>query len=244
MNEPSNTPLYETPPPTPPLNDMPMGEPEPFYKIWLKALTRPTEQTYIEIANSPSASQKTAFMWLGISYIIAFVVTVAITQLATMIQYGGDFSSGIGSALTAIACGAPIAAAVALLIYTLEIAIVQWVAKMFKGVGSFDKLLYAFAAFTAPLSLVSAAFSIFSIIPFVGFCTSIIGIAVLIYSLFLMVTATKAVNGFGWGEAAGSVLIPTLVFIFLCSCLTIGILMVLGPVIGDVFSTINTSLGQ
>jgi len=233
MNEPSNTPLI----------DDSFAQPEPFYQIWLKALTKPTEQTYIEIANSPSVSPRTAYLWLGIAYVITFVISVAILQLSTVFQYGGDFGSSIGSALAAIACGAPIGAVVALLVYALEVALVQWVAKMFKGTGSFDKLLYAFSAFTAPLSLISAGLSIFSLIPFVGFCVSIFGFGLAIYSLYLMVTATKAVNGFGWGEAAGSVLIPTLVFLFLCSCLTIGILMILGPVVGDVFSTINSSLG-
>ena len=233
MNEPSNTPLVDSASP----------QSEPFYQIWLKALTRPTEQTYLEIVNSPAASVRTAYMWLGIAYVISFVISVAILQLSAVFQYGGDFGSSIGSALAAIACGAPIGAVVALLLYALEVAIIQWVAKMFKGAGSFDKLLYAFAAFTAPLSLVSAALSIFSLIPLVGFCISMFGIAIVVYQIFLMVTATKAVNGFGWGEAAGSVLIPTIVFIFLCSCVTIGILMLLGPVIGDVFSTINSSLG-
>ena len=44
-------------------------------------------------------------------------------------------------------------------------------------------------------------------------------------------------------EAVGSVLLPGLVIGFVCGCLVIAILMLLGPAIGDVFSTINQSLG-
>ena len=104
-------------------------------------------------------------------------------------------------------------------------------------------MIYAFAAFTAPITIVSGVLSAFSLIPFIGLCFSIISIGIGLYAIFLMITAVKGVNKFGWGEAAGSVLLPGLVLIFVCGCLTIGILMLLGPVIGDVFSTINQSLG-
>lgn len=232
MNEPTNTPVFDSTPPAP----------EPFYKVWIKAVTKPNEQAYSEIATAPDASPNKAYLWLAISYIFSFFVVLLVTLVSTSTRYGGSVGDALGSTLITVVCAAPIGAIVGLLFYALEVAIVQWVARLFKGTGTYSQLIYVFAAFTAPLTIVSGLISLFSLIPFIGLCFSIISIALGIYSLFLMVTATKAVNKFGWGEAAGSVLLPGIVIALLCACLTAGILMLLGPVIGDVFSTINQSL--
>jgi len=63
-----------------------------------------------------------------------------------------------------------------------------------------------------------------------------------IYALVLQVTAVKAVNRFGWGQAAGSVLLPFVVIVFVCGCIVAAGLAVLGPVIGNVFNDINQGL--
>ena len=82
----------------------------------------------------------------------------------------------------------------------------------------------------------------FNAVPYLNICTGLISLGLGLYALFLQITAVKAVNRFGWGQAAGSVLIPGLVILFFCGCIVIGGLMVMGPVIGDVFEQINQSL--
>ncbi|NCQ35776.1 hypothetical protein GW813_12060, partial [bacterium] len=91
-----------------------------------------------------------------------------------------------------------------------------WVAKLFKGTGSYSQLVYAAAAFTAPLMLISGAISALSLIltPYIVLCFSILSIGLGIYALVLWVVAVKGVNGFGWGEAVGSVFLPGLVIVF------------------------------
>jgi hypothetical protein len=232
MNESSNTPVYDSTPPAP----------QPFYQIWIKALTKPSEQTFAEIANSPDASPNKAYIWLAISYIVSFFFIMLLTLVRTSGQYG-DLGSSLGSSAIALICGAPIGAVIGVLFFALMTAIIQWVAKLFKGTGSYSKLIYAVAAFTAPIMLVSGVLSALSLIPFIGLCFSVISIGLSIYSLVLWIMAVKAVNQFGWGEAAGSVLLPGIVIGLLCGCLIGGMLTLLAPVIGDVFSTINTSLG-
>ncbi len=232
MNEPTNTPVFDSTPPAP----------EPFYKVWIKALTKPNEQAYSEIATSPDASPNKAYLWLAISYILTFFVVMLVVFVSTSNLYGGSLGNALGSSLIAVICGAPIGAVIGVLVYALEIAIIQWVAKLFKGTGTYSQLIYVFAAFTAPLTLISGVISLFSLIPFIGLCFSIVSIGLGIYSLVLMVTATKAVNNFGWGEAIGSVFLPGIVIGLLCGCLVVGVMMLLGPMIGDVFSTINQSL--
>jgi hypothetical protein len=91
--------------------------------------------------------------------------------------------------------------------------------------------------------LVSGLLASLNSIPYVAICSSVLVIGISLYSLYLEIVAVKAVNGFDWGKAVGSVLIPFFAILFVCGCLVIGSLMLLGPVIGDVFSTINQSLG-
>ena len=232
MNESPNTPLYEGTP----------SAPEPFYQVWLRALTKPNEQTYADLAASPDANPNKAYLWVFLTSIVSFFFVMLATSFGSTAQYGIDMRSTMGSSVIALICGAPIGAAIGVLFFAIDIAIIQWVAKMFKGVGSYNQLVYAVAAFSAPISLVSGIISALSVIPYIGLCFSIVSIAVSIYAIVLMVMAVKGVNKFGWGEAIGSVLLPGLVIGFVCGCLVIGILMLLGPAIGDVFSTINQSL--
>ncbi len=233
MNESSNTPVY----------DSASATPEPFYQTWIKALTKPNERTFAEIANSPGANPNKAYLWLALSDIVAVFVIMLVASLSTASQ--GDFGSALSRSLISLICGAPIGAVIGVLFFALVTAIIQWVAKLFKGTGSYSQLVYAAAAFAAPLMLISGAISALSLIPipYIALCFSILSIGLSIYALVLWVMAVKGVNGFGWGEAVGSVFLPGLVIVFICGCLVIGILMLLGPVIGDVFSTINQSLG-
>jgi uncharacterized membrane protein len=126
--------------------------------------------------------------------------------------------------------------------FALLVAIIQWIAKLFGSAGAYEKLLYAFAAITVPFTIVSSLFVLLSAIPFVGICTGLISIVLSIYVLVLEVMAVKAVNRFGWGQAAGSVFIPGCVIFIVCACVVIGGMMLLAPMIGNVFSGINQNL--
>ena len=231
MNEPSNDPML-----TP-------SAPEPFYQVWLKAVTKPNEQTYADIANSPDANPNKAYLWVFLTYLVTYFLVILATMLGGSSQYGVDMGSVLGGSAIALLCVAPIGAGLGVLIFAINAAIIQWVAKLFKGVGNYNQLVYAFGAILAPIGLVSGVISALSVIPYIGMCFSFLSFAVSIYTIVLMVMAVKGVNKFGWGEAAGSVLLPGLVIGLVCGCLVIGSLMLMGPVIGDVFSTINQSLG-
>jgi hypothetical protein len=81
-----------------------------------------------------------------------------------------------------------------------------------------------------------------NVVPYLNICTGLISFGLSIYAIYLQITAVKAVNRFGWGAAAGSVLLPGFVIAFVCGCLVVVTLMLLGPMIGNVFSGINQSL--
>jgi len=238
MNEQSNMPVMS-------------ATPEPFYQVWIKALTRPSEQTYAELAASPNAKANTAYLWYFVAALVQFFF-VSLVQGAvmkrTLEQMGGgqygQFNSGGGIAGTLITavCGAPVLAVIGVLFFALGTAIVQWIAKMFGGRGNFTQLAYVLSAILSPFLLLSSVLTLLSAIPFVGLCFSLVSMLAGLYVLVLEIMAVKGVNQFGWGAAIGSLFIPGLVVGFVCGCLVIGSLMALGPIIGNVFSGINQSL--
>jgi len=228
---------------------VPDSGPTPFYQTWITALTKPNEQTYAALVKSPDANANKAYLWLFLTALLNFIFA-ALVQGAimrnTLQQFGegADFlSNGFGSSIIAVICGAPIGAVIYVLFFAITTAIVQWIAKMFNGQGSYNQLVYAFGAILAPYMLVSCVLTLLSAIPYVGFCFSAIAGIAGIYILVLEIMAVKGVNQFSWGAAVGALLIPVFVIVFLCACLVGVTLAVLGPIIGETFDSINQSLG-
>lgn len=223
-------------------SETPVMEPKPgpagWLQVWIKAVTKPGEQTFIEISESPDAKTQTALIWSAIAGFIGGIGIGIGSALRVLIQSGGN-SSGVGTFAMYI-CGVPIAMAILSPIgLALSTALFQWVAKMFGGVGSYEKLIYSLAAISVPITIASGVINLLSGVPIVGICVSLFSFAVSLYAIYLNITAVKAVNRFGWGQAAGSVLIPAFVIGFFCGCLVFGGMMLLGPAIGRTFGQIN-----
>ncbi len=213
MNEISNEPIPES-------------RPETILQTWTKALTKPNEQTFAEIASSPNAKASTAYIWMFVAGLIQFFLAslVQSRMLSSQLQQlglgTGDFGNQgfMSIALTAI-CGSPIAAALSTLFFAIGVFIVQWIAKMFGGRGTSDQLAYAMASISAPYAILAGILTLFAAIPYVGLCFSAILSIAGIYVFVLNVMAVKGVNQIGWGAAIGSLLIPGLVIGLLCACL-------------------------
>jgi hypothetical protein len=242
MNEPSNAPLSPIP-----------GGSTPVYQVWLNALTKPNEQTFAEMAASPNAKSTTAFLWVFLgslvnSFFAALVQGSVMRQM--MQQYGGDgqfpFGGAGGATFVQVICGAPIAAVIAVVIFAALVGVVQFLARTFGGRGTIVQMAYTSAAIWTPIVLITSVFTLFSAIPvvgpFAGLCFGIVGLILALYALFLAVTAVKGVNQIGWGQAAGSCLLP---FVLLCCCATaVGYALgrALEPAINDTFNSIQQSL--
>ena len=126
--------------------------------------------------------------------------------------------------------------------FAIGVAIVQWVAKLFGGAGTYDKTLYAYAAIAVPVTVVSSLFALLGAIPYAGLCLSLLSFGLSIYAIVLQIMALKAVNRFGWGQAIGAVLLPGFLVLFICACVVGASLALLGPVIGDVFGDVLQGL--
>ena len=219
------------------------GRSPSILQTWMTAVTKPNEQTYAQLAASPQAKTSTALLWVFIGSLIQSLVTFLMQGriMAQMMQDSG-IQSQVGPGLVGILCGAPIAAVITVVFFSAFTGIVQWVAGLFGGKGSFEKLAYVFAAITVPFTLISALLTLLSAIPYVGFCFGIVGLLAGLYVLVLQVVAVKGVNQFDWLPAAGSLLLPFIVFICCISAGVAGLISLAGPAMQDIFNQINQSL--
>lgn len=223
---------------------------------WIAALTIPKVETFSAIAAQPSASAGRAFLWVFLAAVVSALIG-AITQafgagqslaglqellppeIASEIPVGAAPSMGFGTAI----CSGGVGAVFAVAGFAVSVALIHWVAGMFGGAGSYEKLAYAFSAFMVPYYVITAVLSLFSIIPFVGILTGLINLGLFGYLVFLEVLAVQGVYRLEAGKAVGAVLLPGLVILLVfCCCIAIG-LTLLGPAIAEVFETINQSLG-
>lgn len=244
---PSNTPVMESKP-----------GPAGWFQVWVKAFTKPSEQTFIDITESPNAVAKTAYIWVFIVGTFSAIIQAIVRGIYTAVGMApqlpipgleeytqqpipGDPTTALTSILGGV-CASPIAGLLSVVVFAIVVAIIQWIAKAFGGTGTYDKLAYGIAAVSVPATLITTVLSLFSAIPFVGICTGLISLGLSFYVIYLQITAVKAVNRLGWGAAIGSVLIPWFVIVFFCACVVIGGLALLGPIIGDTFNQINQGL--
>jgi len=237
MNEQPNAPML--PPPS--------GISE-WVSVWRDALTRPSDQTFARIAQSPNAKLTTALLWVFLgslvnSFLASLVQPAWVDQMMRNSNLGGDVivPAARTSLLTAI-CGAPIGAVIGTVTFVVVVGIVQLVAKLLGGRGTFDQLAYAIAAIVTPFYFISSVLTILSAIPvaFVGACFGILIFLALLYVLVLEVMAVKGVNQFGWGQAAASLLLPIFV-VACCVAVFVGSLVSLvAPQIMDTFNSIMT----
>ena len=221
------------------------GGSQSFFQVWINALTKPSENTFAQMASSPNAKAMTAYIWVFITSLIelffSFLINGALVRRAfEQGGYGGSLpGGGVGIALIGAVCGGPIVAVIVTIFFAIGAALIQWIAKMFGGKGTNDQLTYTFGAIAAPFYLISTVFVLLSAIPFVGFCFQIILSLLGLYVLVLYIMATKGVNQFGWGQAVGSVLIPGLVIGLLCCCLIGGISMAAGAGLKGLFQQLQ-----
>ena len=224
----------------------PSGTPMSVFQTWIMAVTKPNPETYARIANDPGASPGKSYLWVFIAALISSLMTTIVQSASIqriLEQSGMGGRSGIGVGLTTMICSVPVGAVLMVVFFAIGVALIQLVARMFGGTGTYNQLLYASSAIYVPFAVVTALISLLALIPFVGFCFGIIAFLAAIYALVLYVMAVKGVNAFGWGAAIGAAILPGLVIFLLVFCCVLVAIFALGPTIGNVFSGINQSLG-
>jgi hypothetical protein len=238
-------------------SNMPMS-PEPagiagWFSTWMTAVTKPNEETFARLAEHPDArTNSRAFTWVFLAGTVSALISGILQALVGLMGFvpqtpglselfGGDANRGFAFTLGIAVCSSPVAGAIGALFFVIGVGVIQWVAKLFKGTGTFSQLAYAIAAISVPFTLVSAFLTPFSSVPVLGICTGILSLGLGIYALVLQLMAVKGVNKFGWGQAAGSVFLPGLVFAC-CLIVVVAVLAGMGVAMGDVFNSIQNTL--
>jgi hypothetical protein len=242
-------PSLAAPPPVEP------AAPRSIFQIWVDALTKPNRRNYAEIASLPQASAATAFVWVFLATLLEFFVSSLVGQVGgeAQRQLFQRFGLGqnlpvpeFGSRTLQLLCGAPIIAVVVTLWFAVMIGVVHLIARAFGGTGTYDRMAYVFAAIFVPTALIATVVAVLQAIPVVGFAVALcfipLSLALSIYVIVIEVIATMAVYGIGGGSATVAVLALPIVLGVCCACALIIGLAALGPMIGNVFSSINNSL--
>lgn len=158
-------------------------------RIWLAAVTKPTVATYQELARHPQVGSMDGWIWLlGSSLLSGVFISL------------GSVPARTGAAMdSSLALAIAIFALIAVLFWASFAACIQGIARLMKGEGNYQSLIFVFAAFNAPLILLASGLSL---VPRGG----VILMVLYPYWLALYSVAVRAAHQFSWMKAAGAVL--------------------------------------
>lgn len=215
-----------------------MTSDEPWYRLFIKAVTKPNVATYEEIANHPDVSLGKALTWLFGASIIGGIISAILTTVFGLINSlisGGsavdELAYSLGFGFGFLLCGIPIV----MVLFVIFNGITHGIAKLLGGTGEFEQLLFTVATYTVPISIVT---SIINSIPYIGF----IGLFISLYAIALNVISVKAVHELDWGRSVAASLLIPIIFACLAVCVIV-LLTLMGPAIGSVFSNVIEGLG-
>ncbi len=239
-SDPSPADLPTTPPPLP-------SPPMPIFRTWLKALTSPSARTYAEIAASPGAKASTAFLWVFLAALLEMIVYFLVVG-----PLQEDMQQALAGSHTVLArpaisplevvCGAPIVAVFMLLWFMASSGVMHLIARAFSAKAAYLQWAYTMSAIFVPTALISTVLLAFEALGrTVALCMGGLSLLLALYVVVIQVIAIKAVEQISWAGAVVSIIAIPAILICL-SCAVIGVLMLMGPSIGTVFSSINQSL--
>jgi hypothetical protein len=191
-----------------------------WYEIWFSVLPNPSEKSFAFILSDPKLSLDRGLIWMFctalIQYAVAFglVMVIWLPMLANISAESG-MTLGIAASIRNVSVllfvvGVPVFASFYTLMFALQVGIQHLVARLFGGQGSYENLLFATAAYQAPLLLISIV-AIF--IPYINFCAGpILGI----YTIVLMLNSLRAVYRMDVVRALTVIFLPGIVMFLIC----------------------------
>ncbi len=223
-------------------NPTPVAEgPRPFSELPQLWLQLPHMNEAFFAAEMPHTSNANTFLSVLV-YAVVATACVVLTSLARIVLGSTPQGSSAGVIAAVGGCVALIGGPLAFYVNT---GIYYASAMIFGGRGAFSRQAYVHSLYFVPLSVISSAATFLQLIPVAGIWLSfLVLLIVVVIVLVLQIRAFKVVHSFSTGRAAAAVLVPFAV-ILCVACLAsalIAALVLLGPAVGSVFSTINQSL--
>ena len=196
-----------------------------WFEVWKLVITEPKVESFETVLADPQASANRAYTWIFVTGLIGGVLNIGAQSV-----WGGTFSNIINtnnsnnsfnvSPICGVIC-VPVWAALAVVFLIITVGIQHLVARALGGKGILDDLIYAYAAFAAPMALISSGLGM---IPLLCCLSIFLGI----YALALNVIAVKATHELDTGRAIIAVFwwIPVGV---LCCVLFVGAIVATHP---------------
>ena len=199
-----------------------------WFEAWRAALTRPSVATYTDLLLDPRASLVRAVAWLFVSALIAYLVGIAFqmllfpSALTDIVREAGEtappgLESTPGLLLgLSLAC-TPFIAAFAVASYLAGFGLVHFVASALGSEGSYTQVVYAHAAYIAPLGMLT---TLLGMVPLVNCLT----LPLALYGFGLQLMALKASTRLSWGRVLAVLGILVLLVTLVTIVLTLGLL--------------------
>ncbi len=200
-----------------------------WYEIWRDVWTNPGLEAFWSILKERDHSATRGLIWIGVTSLVLGLAGAVVSgplynnitgQLPSVLSAGEAVLTGVCTVVLA-----PIFTIISMIILT---AVFHFIAKLFKGNGTWGDLVFCIATVVAPASIISGVLGIIwqlvsqvQILFFlVAIFFGIIGIALAIYNIILYILAIRAAENVGTGGAIGTVLIPIGVIVVLGICCT------------------------
>lgn len=215
---------------SPPNSHSVPAESLPWDEVWLRALTKPSTDTFEGILRDPHATGRRANTWIFIGTLVgqaASLLMSMVINLSPRLSALKEFGPSSQTKPEILACVLFISPFIAVFGLWFWTHITQWFARMFDGKGEYFDLVYVRAAYLAPISIITTPLNV---IPIVGYLNLLISL----YVLILEVIAVKTVNRFGWGAAIASVIFPGVVLGIILACIIFGAMFLF---IGTIFNS-------
>ena len=178
------------------------GESLTWQQVWMQTITNPATATFERILEDPQADQNRGFRWIFYVGTLVGVLSLIINTIQL-----SSFGYDMGTLLPMLLCVVILAGPLSLVAFWISSGLLQWIARMFGGYGSYSDFFYASAAYQAPLQLINASLLLFT----ASTALLLTNIFLSIYSIVLTAMALRAVNGFGWGKALATIFIPGII---------------------------------
>lgn len=194
-----------------------------WHEVWIETVTNPSVQTFRNILEDPTARPNRAYTWIAVLVFVLGIVEVLIWQSLGAGASKNNLYGLAGTPLSLLICIPLVMVVGGVLGTIIYVAILNAIARILGGYGGYDKLVYCFAAWEAPVFILSSLTSlIYDVIAAAETETSLIvvcllafSLALVIYSMVLSVMAIMAVESVSAGKAIATVLIPEGVLLLL-----------------------------
>lgn len=169
-------------------------------RVWAQAIFRPSVRTFEHIFADPNAQYSRAYLWVFTTVFLA--MGAGVTYL---LAQGESLTGQFGSVGAALVFGVlPAATLFAVIGGGAWVLLIElWASAMDMLIGhapedshAYERLLYAFAAFLAPLLAVSVLVALFA--SFLFPALHLVQVAISIYALALAMLAARAVYRASW----------------------------------------------